>query len=167
MSEWLGTAPSAAAWVVLGTILIYASCLIAVRIAGRRTVARLSAFDYVVTIALGSVIATTAVSKETPYLNGVVAIVVLLTLQVSIGALRLKSDLVRRLTDFQPDVIYSAGKLDLPTSPLSAQTTLEEIESKVRRTGLNDWTRVEKIILEPDGSVSVILKSAGSATTTN
>ena len=159
MSQWLGTAPSTAAWVALGTVLIYLSALLAVRLAGRRTVAQMSAFDYVVSIALGSVIATTAVSDETPYLNGLVAIVVLLLLQIFLGALRKKSDFVRRATGFEPEVMYEKGEFDLPSSPLSAQPTLEEVKSKVRQTGLTDWSKVDRIILEPDGNVSVLLKS--------
>lgn len=159
MARWLGTDLSTAGWVALGTVLIYVTTLAAVRLAGRRTVAQMSAFDYVVSIALGSVIATTAVSSEVSYLDGLITVVVLLLLQVALGALRKKNDFVRRVTGFEPEIMYENGELDLPSSPLSAQPTLEEVRSKVRQTGLSDWSKVDKIILEPDGNVSVLLKS--------
>lgn len=158
MSHWLGAALSDTAWIALVTVLIYASTLLAVRLAGRRTVAQMSAFDYVVTIALGSVIATTAVTKDTPYAHGLVTVVVLLSLQVAVGALRQKSSMVRRVTDFEPTVMYEKGEFNLPRSPWSAQLTREEVESKVRQAGLTDLTRVKRIVLEPDGHVSVLLK---------
>jgi hypothetical protein len=44
---------------------VYVSVFVAVRLAGRRTVSQMSAFDFVVTIAVGSLVATTILSSET------------------------------------------------------------------------------------------------------
>lgn len=145
--------------VAVATALMYLLTLIALRFAGRRTVARMSAFDFVVTIALGSIIATTVVSPDNSLANGFTAVIVLLVLQMSVGALRQRSDAVRRLVDFAPVVVYENDEMDLPSSPLSAQPTKEELESKLRASGLTGWERVEKMVLEPDGNVSVILKT--------
>lgn len=138
---------------------MYSVSLILLRLAGRRTVARMSAFDFVVTVAVGSIIATTVVNTSTPLVNGLSAVLVLLVLQAGVGALRQRSPRIRRLVDFRPIVVYEKGGLELPTSPLGPQPTREEIESKIRAYGLIDWEPVEKIVLEPDGNVSVILRT--------
>lgn len=159
MSQWFGSGWPAVTSVAAATALIYVLSLIALRVAGRRTVARMSAFDFVVTVAIGSIIATTVVNRSTPFINGFTAIIVLLILQTSIGALRQHSDTIRRLVDFRPVVVYEDRNLDLPGSPFGPQPTKEELESKLRHHGLTDWESVDKVVIEPDGKVSVILRS--------
>lgn len=156
--QWLGSGWPTIASVATATAVMYLASLTALRFAGRRTVARMSAFDFVVTLAIGSIIATTVVNPSTPLVNGLTAVVVLLILQMTVGALRQRNATIRRLVDFRPVVVYENENLDLPTSPLSAQPTKEEIESKLRGHGLTEWEPVDKIVLEPDGKVSVILK---------
>lgn len=84
---------------------MYGPALLAIRLAGRRTVARFSAFDVVVTTALGSLIASTAVGRDPSYGQGVTAMITLLGLQVGVGALRQRSAAARRLLDFTPWVV--------------------------------------------------------------
>lgn len=99
MAAWLGSSWQTMAYVVVSTVAVYCSALVAVRLAGRRTVAQLSAFDVVVTIALGSLIASTAVSRDPSYVQGMTAIVTLLALQVAAAALRQRFARMRRLLD--------------------------------------------------------------------
>lgn len=158
MSDWFTSTWPTLAWVAGGTAALYLSSLIAIRIAGRRTLAQMAAFDFLVTVALGSIIATTAVSEEPPVANGIVAILTLLSLQVIVGALRQRSERLEEALDFPPIVLYDGDELDLPTSPLKAQPTREEIESRLRRQGVERWDEVERVVLEPDGKVSVLLR---------
>jgi hypothetical protein len=64
MDEWLGASWRTVGFVVVGTVATYLSTLVAIRLAGRRTVAQLSSFDIVVTVAIGSLVASTASSND-------------------------------------------------------------------------------------------------------
>lgn len=156
MRAWLGSSWETIVYVVASTTAIYCSTLTAVRIAGRRTVTQLSAFDVVVTIALGSIVASTAVSRDPSYAQGITAVVTLLALQVIAGALRQRSARVRRLLDFTPCVVARHGDLDLSAAPSGPQLTADEVLSKLRERGVYSLHDVNLVIVEPGGSLSVV-----------
>ena len=155
LSDWFGANWATIAYVMASTTSIDCSALLAIRIAGRRTVARLSAFDIVITIALGSLIASTAVSRDPSYAQGATALVTLLALQVVAAGLRQKFAVVRRLLDFAPCVVVRDGELQLPSTPFGPQMTEDELFSRLRAEGVFNLEGVRVVIIEPTGGVSV------------
>lgn len=155
MSEWFGSSWATVAYVAASTAAIYGSALVAVRVAGRRTVARFSAFDVVVTIALGSLIASTAVSPDPSYAQGATAMATLLVLQVGVAALRQRSAAARRLLDFAPWVVVRDGEMSLPATPLGPQLTADELLSSLRERGVFGLDGVRVVVIEPTGGLSV------------
>ena len=155
MDEWFGASWRTVGFVVVGTVATYLSTLVAIRLAGRRTVAQLSSFDIVVTVAIGSLVASTASSNDPSYVQGMTALVTLLLLQVGIAALRQRSGTLRRVLDFQPETVVDAGRVNLPTGPLTSQMTSEELRSKLRQQGVFDLDGVMLVLVEPTGGLSV------------
>lgn len=142
------------AWVAVSTVAIYVSTLIAVRIAGRRTLAQISTFDIITTIALGSVMATTAVSTSARYAQGATAVGTLLVLQTVVAAARQRWPRLRRLVDFRPEVVVEDGAMHLSASPFGPQLTESELRSLLRREGVFDLSSVQLVIVEPAGQLS-------------
>ncbi len=128
----------------------------AVRVAGRRTVSQLSAFDALITITLGSILAGAMVSDPPSYGRGAIAIGTLLALQLTLGALRQRVPRLRRILDFAPATVYDERGEHLDGNPLGAQLTSDELDSAVRAQGLASRDTVLTIVLEPRGSISVI-----------
>ena len=155
MDEWLGTSWRTIGYVIVGTVATYVSTIVAIRLAGRRTVAQLSAFDVVVTVAIGSLVASTAASSDPSYAQGMTALVTLLLLQVGIAAVRQRSATFRRILDFKPDTVVEAGRVHLPKGPLTSQMTQDELRSKLRERGVFDLDDVALVVVEPTGEVSV------------
>ncbi len=155
MDEWFGASWRTMGYVVASTIATYVSAVIAIRLAGRRTVAELSAFDVVVTVAIGSLVASTAVSSEPSYAQGMTALVTLLVLQVGIAAIRQRSSTFRRVLDFEPETVVEGGAVNLPSGPLSSQMTREELQSMLREQGVFDLREVNLVVVEPTGGLSV------------
>ncbi len=155
MDEWFGAGWRTIGYVVLATVATYVSTIVAVRLAGRRTVAELSAFDVVVTVAIGSLVASTASSADPSYVQGMTALVTLLLLQVGIAALRQRSAMLRRLLDFKPETVVDGERVDLPAGPLTSQITLDELQSKLRELGVFDLDEVTLVVVEPTGGLSV------------
>lgn len=155
MSDFLFASWRTLAGVALVTAAMYVTTLGAVRIAGRRTVAQMSAFDIVITIAVGSVLGSTAVSQQPRYAAGVTALVTLLALQMVIGALRRRSAAARRLLDFPPQVVVRDGELVTSPGLFGAQVTEGEVRSAMRRAGAFDLDGVRVVVLEPAGGVSI------------
>ena len=92
MADWFGASWATIGFVVAGTVAAYGTLLVGVRLAGRRTASELSAFDVVVTVALGSLLASMAVSPDPSYLQGVTPMATLLLLQVRRGVQRARRD---------------------------------------------------------------------------
>lgn len=156
VGTWFGSTWSTVGFVVAGTAAIYLSAIVVVRLAGRRTVAQMSAFDAIVTVALGSLLATTAVSSEVSYAEGMTALTTLLVLQVVVAALRQRFPSSRRYLEFAPEIVVDEGGCHLPNGPMTSQLTLDELRSQLRKQGVVDPADAALVVLEPDGKVSVL-----------
>lgn len=160
MADHFGAPWPALGYTVLVTVAMYVTTLLAVRVAGRRTVARISAFDVLVTVAIGTMLGSTALSRDPSYARGVVALVTLLSLQVAVAAARRRWDTVGRALDFRPLVVVRDGETRLGGGLLGPQLTPDELRSLLRKAGVFDGDRVALVVLEPMGGVSV--RDAGS-----
>lgn len=156
MSAWFASSWSTVGFVALSTLAMYASLLIGIRVAGRRTLAQLSAFDAVITIALGSMMATTVLSPSPTFVQGVTAVSTLLVLQVGLGVLRRRVGWVRRAVEFEPVVLVEHGSQRDRSGVLGSQITEDELRSALRTRGIFDLADVELCILEPTGEISAL-----------
>ncbi len=144
------------------TLVVYCLALVLARAAGRRTLAQLSAFDIVVTIAAGTVVGSTALPKDPSVSDGLTVLVVLFALQVALGAARQRSAWVRSVLDFAPRRVVVDGEASLLRSPGSAQLTRTDLEAQLRRQGVTDLSHVRLAILEPTGKLSVLRSGDGT-----
>jgi uncharacterized membrane protein YcaP (DUF421 family) len=155
MIDRLWSGPDSVVPTVTGTIVLFAMALALVRLAGRRTLAQISAFDVLVTIAVGSVIASAVLPPQPKALDGAVVIATMLAFQALLGKVRQRSDRLQKVLDFSPERIVDDGKLRLTESLWSAQLTREEVEARLRQHGVRDLGEVSLVILEPSGKLSV------------
>lgn len=160
MTEWFTSSWTAIAGVVVTTIVFYTTVMVALRVAGRRTVAQMSAFDFVVTVAVGSLLANTIASRGPSYMNGAAALATLLGLQVAVAHVRQRFPQTRAMLDFSPRVVAREGRVDTMGDVLGAQLTDKEIVSKLRQRGFFDLNDVRVVVLEPDGEISVVPSDA-------
>jgi uncharacterized membrane protein YcaP (DUF421 family) len=150
-------------WFGLGRILIigflaYFALILCLRISGKRTLAKWNAFDFVVTIALGSILATQILSKETPLAEGVLAFSFLIALQLLITKISVYSKFVRDSVKAEPTLLLRKGKF-IDTALKRQRVTESEIRAAVRAKGFAALEDAEAVILETDGSFSVVKKS--------
>ncbi len=82
-------------------VLAYASLVVCLLVSGKRTLSKWNAFDFVVTIALGSTLASVIVSRDVVLIEGVVAFALLIGLQFVITRLSVRFDFkLRRASAF-------------------------------------------------------------------
>lgn len=135
--------------------LAYLLLIAILRVSGKRTLAKMNAFDFVVTVALGSTLATVLLSKDVPLLEGVLGFAVLAILQFVIAWLAQRVSPVEAAIKAEPRVLLRDGQLD-HAALLDERVTTEEIKSAVRKGGHGDLRNVAAVVLETDGSFSVI-----------
>jgi uncharacterized membrane protein YcaP (DUF421 family) len=121
----------------------------------------MNAFDLVVTVALGSTLATVLLSKDVALVDGAAALALLISLQFMITWTSVRVRWVRRLVTGEPLMLLYQGTF-LLTSLRQARVTQEEVRSAIRSSGLSDVAAVEAVVLETDGSLSVVKRPAES-----
>lgn len=133
----------------------YALMVVVLRASGKRTLAALNAFDLVVTVALGSVLATIALSSEVSLLEGLAAIVVLVVARSAVSWLSVHAPPVRRFVRSEASVVFADGNFDTATMA-KVRLTEGEICQAIRSSGCGDLELVAAVVFETDGSLSVI-----------
>ncbi len=144
---------------VLG-VLGYVSLVFVLRISGRRTLSKMNAFDLVVTVALGSVLATVMLSKDVTLAQGVLAFALLVGMQYLVTWASVRKRWVRQLVTGEPALLVLRGEC-LPQALRKARVTQDEILAAVRAAGMASLSEAEAVVLETDGSFSVLGQSAG------
>ncbi|MEA2118073.1 DUF421 domain-containing protein [Halovibrio sp. HP20-50] len=147
--------------IVIVGLLAYATLVFFLRLSGNRTLSKMNAFDLIVTVALGSTLATVLLSKDVALLDGAVALALLISLQFVITWTSVRFRWVRRLVTGEPLMLLYQGEF-LLTSLRQARVTQDEVLSAIRSSGLSDVTAVEAVVLETDGSLSVVKRQAQS-----
>lgn len=135
--------------------MAYCALILTLRVMGKRTLAKMNAFDFVVTVALGSTLATILLSKDVALLEGVLAFVVLTGLQFIIVWTVRRSDRIEAAVKSAPSMLLQDGAID--DAALAAErVTVEEVKSAVRKSGCGDLSQIAAVFLEADGSFTVI-----------
>lgn len=136
-------------------VLAYASAVLLIRIAGKRLLSKMNAFDLVVTVALGSTLATILLSSSIPLLEGVFALALLVALQYVVAWSAVRSALIRKIIKAQPTMLAYKGAF-LAESMKRERVTRDEVLSAIRSQGFGKLDEVHAIVLETDGSFSVL-----------
>lgn len=135
--------------------LAYAALVLILRISGKRTLSKMNAFDFVVTVALGSTLASTILSKDTSLAEGVAALALLIGLQYIITWLSVRTSWFERLVKATPTLIYYQGHfLDEPMK--RQRVTTAEVRSAIRKASMAQMDEVEAVVLETDGTFTVL-----------
>jgi uncharacterized membrane protein YcaP (DUF421 family) len=141
--------------VLLVGILAYAALIVFLRVSGKRTLTKLNAFDLVVTVALGSTLATIILSKDVALLEGLLAFALLIGLQAAITWLSVRSPRFQALVKSEPTLLLRNGAY-LDAALRESRVTREEVLAALRTDGRSGPQGVSAVILETDGSMSIL-----------
>lgn len=145
--------------VVVGA-LAYAALVVLLRVSGKRTLTKLNAFDLVVTVALGSTLAAVLLDKSVPLAEGVVALGLLVLLQYAITWQSVRSPRLRGLIKDEPTLLLHRGRF-LDAAMKAQRVTREEVFAALRADGVADAGGIAAVVLETDGSISVVRDAQG------
>lgn len=141
--------------VIVVGILAYAGLVLLLRISGNRTLSKMNSFDLVVTVAFGSTLSTILVSKDVSLAVGLAALALLIVLQLVITWCSVRFGFVNDLVTTAPTVLLLDGRLR--TDALKrVRVTRDEVMAAVRQQGQGSLDNIDAVILESDGSLSVI-----------
>lgn len=154
-------------WMTLGRTalvgtLAYLSLVLLLRVSGKRTLSKMNAFDFVVTVALGSTLATVLLSSSVSLVRGILAFAVLIFLQFIITWLSARSPAFRRLIKAEPTLLVHKGEF-LTGAMKQERVTEEEVRAAMRSQGISAIEGVEAVVLETTSDLSVVVQPSGES----
>jgi uncharacterized membrane protein YcaP (DUF421 family) len=141
--------------VLITSIGAYGALVLLLRISGKRTLSKMNAFDLVVTVALGSTLATIILSKDVALAEGILAFATLIALQYLITWLSVRSNTVGRLVKSEPTLLAYQGQL-LEAALQRERVVEAEVQAAIRQQGVASLDAVAAVVLETDGSFTTI-----------
>lgn len=152
---WITTTATAAGMVLFTALGIYLGVLILTRMAGLRSFAKISSFDFAMTVAIGSLIASTIITEDPPLLQAMVALAALYALQMGVAVLRQRSAAVRRTVDNAP-LLLMEGERILDDNLRKARMTRDDLRGKLREANVLRRSEIRGVVMEATGDVSVL-----------
>ena len=146
---------------VLG-ILSYLSLILFLRISGKRSLSKMNAFDLIVTIALGSTLATILLNKEIALAEGLLALSLLIALQFCVTWVAVRSSRLESLMKNEPALLLHHGEFIRPRM-FRERVTESEIRSALRGRGFADIEPRFSVVLETYGTFSVVVHTEPSS----
>ncbi|SDE07541.1 DUF421 domain-containing protein [Auraticoccus monumenti] len=141
-------------------VAAYVALLLLLRVSGKRTLSKLNAFDFVITVALGSTLATVLLSSTVSLAEGLLALALLVALQWGVAFASSRSRRVERLVKTEPALLYRQGFL---TGAMRRErVTADELRQAARASGHADLEEVAAVVLETDGTLSVLTSAPAS-----
>ncbi|HAQ60162.1 MAG TPA: DUF421 domain-containing protein [Microbacterium sp.] len=150
-------------WSDLGRILLlgtaaYLTVIVVLRISGKRTLAQLNVFDFVVTVALGSILATALLSSTVSWADGATAFALIAALQFAIAWVSSRWRGARSALTSEPVLLLSDGVMR-SEALRRARLAESEVLQAIRSSGSGDTADIAAVVLETNGKISVISAS--------
>jgi len=143
--------------ICLSTLGIYVAVILFTRIFGKRSLSKMSSFDFAMTVAVGSLIATTALSASVSLIDGIVGVFMIYFFQLAAAFFR-RYKPFRKAIDNSPLLLMTGSKI-IESNLSKARLTEGDLRSKLREANVMDLSEVRAVVFETTGDI-VVLHSA-------
>jgi uncharacterized membrane protein YcaP (DUF421 family) len=144
---------------VLRTVVIavlgYMALIVILRLARKRSLAQMNVFDFVCVIVVGDLLAITIMDEQISLTEGIAAIVVLVGLQILLSWLTTRSTAIEHVINGEPTLLMRRGRF-LHDAMRAQRVTESEIRSAAREEGVADLAQVEAVVMETNGTLSIL-----------
>jgi uncharacterized membrane protein YcaP (DUF421 family) len=141
--------------IALKTAVVYTFLVLGLRLLGKRELGQMSLYDIVLIIILGNAVQNAMINNDNTLGGGVVAATVLLLANRLLNVVLARSDRAERLLVGEPVLLASGGKI-LPEAMRQQGITPDQLDAALREHGYESLDGVHSVILEVDGTMSVV-----------
>ncbi len=134
---------------------VYVYLIVLLRISGKRSLSKMNAYDLVITIALGSMLSSIILTRDVSLVQGIFALTLLIAFQFLNSFLAVRLAWFNGLIKAQPTLLFFHGKF-LKDNMRYERVTSEDVLAGIRQQGLTEMAQVSAVVLETDGSLSVM-----------
>lgn len=152
--DWFGTDASTLLSVAASAVAIYLAIILMVRVSGLRSFSQLSAFDFAMTVSMGTILATTAISSDVSLPEGLIAAAAFFSIHALISMLRRRAN-AGALVDNTAKLVARDGEL-IDGRLDEVGMTEADLAAKLRAAGIRSLDEVAAVVMETTGDVSVV-----------
>ena len=145
--------------VLIRTLITYILLILTMRLMGKRQIGELEVTDLVTTLLLSEIASLPITNLDIPVSHAVIPMITLLVLEVFSSFILVRFPRLKSLVSARPTVIIRDGVVD-QQALCSLRLSPEELMGEVRQQGLTDLAQVSCAILEKNGKLTVLPKSA-------
>ena len=145
-------------------IIVYVVVIVSVRLMGKRQIGELQPAELVVTILLSEIAAMPLENSETPLIQSLVSILLLVSLEVVFSVVSLKSRSLRTLMQGHSVMVINNGKIVQKNLKL-IRYSIDDLMEALRLKDVFDISTVQYAYIETNGSISVMLKKKSETVT--
>lgn len=149
---------------ILRSVLTFFVILVLARIIGKKQLSQLTFFHYITGITIGSIAGEITTQVETPFLDGIVALLCWTFLTLLISYIAIKSTKARVLVDDRPTILIQNGTI-IQSGLKKARLHTDELAMLLREQGVFSFDEVQYAIFETNGELSILKKPANSPAT--
>jgi uncharacterized membrane protein YcaP (DUF421 family) len=143
---------------VVRTVAVYAALAVLIRLAGKRDLAQLNAFDLVVVLLLSNVVQNAVIGPDNTLLGGLIGAVVLVAVNAMTVRLARHRDGFARLLEGAPTTLAADGRWD--DAALAREGLRKaDVEAALRRQNANRVEETRQVTIEPGGAIIATLRS--------
>lgn len=141
--------------IVFSTLASLSSLFILTKLMGNRQMSQLSMFDYISSIAIGSIAGEMAVMSTDSIIKPLISMIIFSLFAILVSISTCKSIILRRFFEGQAILLYQNGQI-YEKNLLKAKLDVDELLSACRLSGYFDLEEVHTIFLETNGYMSVL-----------
>src|SRR5712664_3466242 len=142
---------------IIRPILVYAFLVVGLRLAGKRELAQLNAFDLVVLLTISNTVQNAIIGDDNSVTGGMIGAATLLVVNHVVVRYLYGHERLERLIEGDPDVLIEDGEIQLERLKREL-ITVAALEAAAHKQGLSSLDEVERAILEPGGSICFFAK---------
>lgn len=154
MEKWFEASWTSIIAICITAVVIYLAVIIFTRLAGKRSFSKMSSFDFAMTVAIGSILASTILSKSVSLVQGIVGLAMVYVLQIGIAILR-RSSHIEKLVDNKPMLLMQGSRV-IHENLKRARVTESDLRSKLREANVLELSQVRAVVFEATGDISVL-----------
>jgi uncharacterized membrane protein YcaP (DUF421 family) len=140
---------------MFSAIISYSVVMILLRIARKRTLSQMTAFDMIIPLTLGPILASTILPGGVTLIEGLTAFGFLVGLHSLVSRMTFRYPSISKLLEHDPVLLFYRGQF-IDHNLSRENIAKHEIRQAVRRVGLAEMSNIRAVILEPTGSINVV-----------
>lgn len=141
--------------ILIRAIVLYLLIILALRLMGKKQLGELQPSELVTTILISNIATISIEDPSLPMLAGVIPILLIVSLDVIMSVVTLKSERIRRMVTGSPRILISGGQID-QAEMKNLRYTLDDLVEAMHDSGIFDLSEVQYAVVETTGKINFL-----------